>query len=103
MMEIQRLFRAAPAVASAGADVTVELKPEELLPGAPAIRDEKVPEQYIETMRAELESRISSLAALRDDHAAEIEYRRARLAETEAALKMLRAAQAAMDGEVGDG
>lgn len=66
------------------------------------MRDERVPEQCIEAMRAELENRISRLAALRDDHAAEIEYRRARLAETEAALKMLRAAQAAMNGEAGD-
>jgi len=102
MMEIQRLFRAAPAVASAGADVTVELKPEELLPGASAVRNEKIPEQCVEAVRIELEDRISRLEALRSDHVAEIEYRQVRLAETEAALKTLQAALGAMMLEAGD-
>lgn len=80
----------------------IDLTPEELRPGAPAVRDERMPEQCIEALRAELECRISILAALRDDHTAEIEYRRARLAETESALKMLQAAQLVMEGQ-GDG
>lgn len=99
---MDRLFRTAGGGALE-AQPLIELEPEELLPGASASRDEKIPEQCVEAVRAELESRISRLMALRDDHVAEIEYRQARLAETEAALKTLQAALGAMMLEPSDG
>jgi hypothetical protein len=99
---MDRLFRTAGGGALE-AQPLMQLTVEELLPGTPASRNEKIPEQYVEAVRLDLEERISRLMAMREDHVAEITYRQARLAETEAAIKTLQAALGAMMVEPSDG
>lgn len=74
----------------------VELRPEELLPADRPATTSSIPAIALDETRGDLENRILQLEAQRDQHLSEIAFHRARLAEMDDALEVLRAAYAAM-------